>query len=475
MLETTWKSIAGFASSARPPRFASFLLILVAGIALYSQQPQEASSQTPEPAPQVAGSISVNSAVADTRIAERLTRILNATKWFRQVNVRVDQGLVFLDGQTDSEERKIWAGDLARNTEGVVAAVNQISVDEASAWDFTPAWSEMHRLGSQALKRSPLIGLSLLILILAWAMMLWVSRSARFVFHRWLDNLLLRRVVSRTIAVPVFLLGIYLALRVAGLTSLAATVLGGTGLIGLIIGIAFREIAENFLASLMISIQNPFAQGDLITVAGHQGFVQSVNTRATLLMTLDGNHVQVPNATIYKSTIINFTANPNSRFDFLVGIGYDDSIENAQAVARAVLERQEGLLADPEPWVIVETLGAATVNLRIYFWVNTARYNALKVRSAVIRGVKRAFVTAGISMPDESREVVFPNGVPVHMLEEKPPAPAVSEVLSNAEAVATASEVPPTEGDLTTEATDIEQQAQRARKPEGGTNLLKGD
>src|SRR5690606_37970753 len=132
-------------------------------------------------------------------------------------------------------------------------------------------------------------------------------------------------------------LGLYLVLKVSGLTRLAVTVLGGTGLMGLVLGFAFRDIAENFLASILISMQNPFASGDLIEVAGHTGFVQSVNTRSTLLITLEGNHVQIPNATIYKETITNFTAIPNARFDFLVGIGYDDSLTLAQSVALQVL------------------------------------------------------------------------------------------------------------------------------------------
>ncbi|MDZ7637452.1 MAG: mechanosensitive ion channel family protein [Bryobacterales bacterium] len=453
------------------------LVCLALSNALMAQEPPAPQQAPPESASQVAETVSVDPGVTDARIAERLTRIIEATKWFREVNVRVDQGLVFLEGRTDTENHKIWAGDLARNTQGVVAAVNRISVNETSTWDLSPAWTELQSLGSEAMKKSPLIILGLLILLLTWSAMMWASRSARFVLHRWLENQLLRRVASRVIAVPILLLGAYLALRVAGLTSLAVTVLGGTGLIGLVIGIAFREIAENFLASVMISIQNPFAQGDLIAVAGHKGFVQSVNTRSTLLMTLDGNHVQIPNATIYKETIVNFTANPNTRFDFLVGIGYDDSIEEAQAVSRAVLAKQEGLVKDLEPWVLVETLGAATVNIRVYFWVDTASFNGLKVRSAVIRGVKKAFVAAGISMPDESREVVFPSGVPVRMISGESEA-AAREVKAPAASKQEVIQLPvgtrgTTEGDLSTEATDIKQQAQRARKPEGGPNLLK--
>ncbi|MEZ5361253.1 MAG: mechanosensitive ion channel family protein [Bryobacterales bacterium] len=420
-----------------------------------------------EPAASTPAEVAVEPSVSDDRIAARLERILGATNWFSSASVRVDQGVAFLEGVADSEEHQQWAGELAQKTQGVVAVVNSMTVKETSPWDLTPAWMEMQDLASQAIKRSPLILLGLLALVLTWIATSWAVRSARTVLAQRLQNQLLRTVASRVAAVPILLMGFYVALRIAGLTSLAVTVLGGTGLIGLLIGVAFRDIAENFLASLMISVQNPFATGDLISVAGHQGLVQSVNTRSTLLMTLEGNHVQIPNATIYKETITNFTANPNTRFDFSVGIGYDDSIEKAQQLAREALAKQEGVVADPESWVVVEALGAATINLRIYFWVNTAKFNGLKVRSAVIRSVKRAYVQAGITMPDEAREVVFPSGVPVHMVTDTPgpqPQPQVS--------AAPPADAHEAEGSLASETEEIAEQAQRARAPEGGPNLL---
>jgi len=81
------------------------------------------------------------------------------------------------------------------------------------------------------------------------------------------------------------------------MTQVALTLAGGTGLLGLALGIAFREITENFLASIYLSIQKPFEVGDLVEVTGLLGYVQRVTARTTILMTLDGNHVQIPNAT----------------------------------------------------------------------------------------------------------------------------------------------------------------------------------
>jgi len=81
-----------------------------------------------------------------------------------------------------------------------------------------------------------------------------------------------------------------------------------------------------------------------------------------------------------------------------------------------VLADHPAVLKEPEPWVLADSLGASTVNLKVYFWLNGRETRWLKVRSAVIRLVRRANQEQGISMPDEAREVVFPKGVPVTVL-----------------------------------------------------------
>lgn len=276
----------------------------------------------------------------------------------------------------------------------------------------------------------------------------------------------------------VLLTGLYIVLRISGLTQLALTIVGGTGLIGLAVGIAFRDITENYLASIFLSTQRPFQTGDLVEIAGITGYVQQLNVRTTVLMTLDGTLSQLPNATVYKSAIRNFTTNPNRREDFVVGIGYDDRIDEAQEVARRVLAGHPAVLKDPEPWVLAEELGKATVNLRIYFWLDGREHSWLKVRSSVIRLVKRSFQDHGISMPDEAREVIFPQGVPMTMVSEPAPA-ARRETIAPAqpersnpppEAVATAAE-----GGLSSEASTLDEQARQARPSDTAENLLRGD
>lgn len=447
-----------------------------------AQEPGRNAGATPAPAPDneavtlAPAKVDVTPVARDEEIRQRLQRVLEATDWFAKPGVRVEEGVVFLEGRAASAELKKWAGDLARNTQGVVAVVNQMDLPESSIWDLTPARNSLSSLWRDFMRSLPLLVFGLIILGISAGAALLATRRARSLLRSRIQARLLRNVVAGGIGISVFLLGTYIVLRVSGLTQLALTVVGGTGLVGLALSIAFREITENFLASIFLSVQRPFETGDLVEVSGVTGYVQQLNVRTTILMSLDGNLVQIPNATVYKSNLRNFTTNANRRDDFIVGIGYDDSINEAQEIARQVLTDHPAVLKDPEPSVLAESLGKATVNLRVYFWINGREHSWLKVRSSLIRLVKRAYQKHGISMPDEAREVVFPRGVPITMLDgiptgardtrpgaRLPAEPPPREI----DAVSTRAE-----GGLSSEAGMLEEQARQSQPLQEAENLL---
>ncbi len=435
--------------------------------------------------------VDVQPVARDEEIAERVVTIMRATEWFRNPSVTVRDGVVFLDGQTLDEEYRTWAGNLARNTQDAVAVVNRIEIIQRSPWDFTPALVELRRIGRESLQILPLILFGILILILAWSAMRYASRLADRLLRQRVTNNFLRNLATTAISIPVFLLGLYLVLQVSGLTRLAVTVLGGTGIAGLIVGIGFRDIMENFLATVLISTRNPFKTGDRIEVDGRLGIVQQVNSRTTVLMSLEGNHIQIPNAVVYKSTIRNFTANPKQRLEFTIGIGYEDNISAAQQTVIDVLTNHPAILQTPEPLVLVNGLGASTVNLRVLFWLDTSYHEEIKVRSSAIRLVKRALDDGGFTMPDEAREVIFPEGVPLRNLDatatdKRRELVSPTDDASRAEQQR-AEEQPPNrpqptatteplatqaEGGLASEDEQIKEQARTSRNPEEDTNLL---
>ncbi|MDP2271943.1 MAG: mechanosensitive ion channel family protein [Archangium sp.] len=410
----------------------------------------------------------VKPVAADEEISRRVSKVLVATGWYVDPQVRVQDGVVFLRGGARSVELKNWAGELARNTQDVAAVANQLEIVDPPMFDAEPVLDSLRSLWRDVLTALPFVGLALLVMGLSLAVGLLTTRVARRFLRDRIRARLLRNVVAGGVGALVFLSGLYVILRVSGLTQLALTVVGGTGLLGLVVGIAFRDITENFLASIFLSVQRPFETGDLVEVSAVTGYVQQLNLRVTILMTLEGNLVQIPNATVYKSNVRNFTANTNRREDFVVGIGYEQSISDAQATAMSVLLAHPAVLETPAPQVLVDDLGRATVNLRVYFWLNGREHSWLKVRSSVIRMVKRGFQQKGISMPDEAREVIFPKGLAITLGEEAASpktqeAPEADDEGSSRQA----------EAGLSSEAGTLERQAAKTTPLIDEENLLK--
>lgn len=242
-------------------------------------------------------------------------------------------------------------------------------------------------------------------LILALLVLLFASWSSRFIANRlhlirirsqnpYMSGLL--RTIVRT---AIMLIAVLIALDLIGLTSVVGAVLGSAGVVGLVLGFAFREIAENYIAGILLSVRRPFEPGDHVMIENREGKVISVNSRATVLMTMDGNHLQLPNSLVFKSVVLNYSKNPKRRFDFTMLIDGNQSIRESQALAMAAIAQIEGVLDDPAPsWVVVE-FGAAGIQLRFFGWVDQRETDLGKVRSEAIRRVKSAFADAGIEAP----------------------------------------------------------------------------
>lgn len=424
----------------------------------------------------------------DGKIADRLSSIYAASGWFTALKVRATDGIVIIDGTTSSAEYRDWASQVARRTEGVVAVVNRVWVDEPPALDRYSLSREIGELWAGFVRLLPLIAIGLLAVLICGLIARYLSRLLVIPVTRLTDSELLHNIGRKLIAVVIVMIGVIFFLRITGLTGVAVTLVSGTGILGLILGFAFRDIAENFLASILMSVQTPFRLGDVIEVQGHTGVVHKVTARGTVLVDFDGNHIQIANSTVYKSTLKNLSANPKMRLHFVIGIGYDASVTKAQDVAMGVLREHPAILDDPEPLVLVDQLGPSTINLKVYFWIDTHTHSTLKVKSAAMRQVLRAVEQAGISLPDEAREIIFPDGVPVHML------PNPSDVASDSEA--SPSEMPriadrasnkadlktieadltdpasQAEGDLTSDVEEIKSQAAAAREVEEGRDIL---
>jgi small conductance mechanosensitive channel len=172
-----------------------------------------------------------------------------------------------------------------------------------------------------------------------------------------------------------------------------------------IIAFAMQDTLGNLAAGLMIMINRPFDEGDYVTVAGVGGTVKNVSVVSTTVTTPDNQVIVIPNSKVWGDVITNVTASDTRRVDLTFGIGYDDSIEEAQHVLEEVVSNHPSVLADPAPVIRVNALNESSVDFVVRPWVKAADY--WDVYWDLTRRVKEAFDARGISIPFPQTEMTI--------------------------------------------------------------------
>lgn len=340
----------------------------------------------------------------DLQIKKRLTQIYSELEGLKELQVSVSNGVVTLKGNVDSKAAEQKALDFSRNIQGVIEVQNQLTLTHDVTKRLNTLQVTLKNSIEQLITETPIFLLALVVFCLFWAVGSWLSKQ-QSLFRKIAVNYFIADLLGKLVHLLFTLLGIVLALSLLDATALLGTILGAAGILGLAISFAVRDTVENFIASLLLSIRNPFEVNDAVDIEGFQGSVVRLTSRATILMSFDGNHVRIPNSTVFKAVITNYTRHPNRRFEFDLKIGYAENIGYAQELILRVLTEMQGILAEPKPQVIVNEIGNSNIVLRIYAWINQTEYDFLKVRSETIKKVKECLDQAQISVPNSTFDV----------------------------------------------------------------------
>lgn len=258
---------------------------------------------------------------------------------------------------------------------------------------------------AELVAKLPLLLVALLIVAFAAWLGGFVSRRLHLLRLRT-DNPYMNGLIRNVLRALITLFGVLLALDLLNATALVTAVLGSAGVVGLVLGFAFKDIAENYVAGILLSLRQPFSPGDHVVIDGNEGKVVALHSRATVLMTLDGNELRLPNALVFKAIVLNYSRNPKRRFDFSVAIDGSQSIRVSHALAIEQVRQVEGVLSDPGPSWSVQEFTTAGIVLRFFGWVDQRESDLGKVRSEAIRLVKAEFARAGIEAPRTTYHVL---------------------------------------------------------------------
>lgn len=244
----------------------------------------------------------------------------------------------------------------------------------------------------------------------------------KLIFQRSIDKFAERTDVEahytkpfkKIVSVVVYIAAILMILSIFGLRGSLTSLLAGAGFLGIIVGMATKDVLSGVISGMVLYIDRPFKIGDWVEVNGEQGIVQDLSLQTTRIRNFSGELVTIPNSKITSSTVINKTAEPNSRLDIGIGVDYDTDMNEALILCKEVLEAQPEVLDDPEPSIVIEEFADSSINLLIRFWVNR---QDLKERGIGLPGMKSDLRKKLLEkFRAEGVEIPFPH---VEIIEEK--------------------------------------------------------
>ncbi len=356
------------------------------------------------------GTIAVeDSASQDAAIAVRIRDILNELAGFDGVTVSVTSGIVTLRGTTVDTATADRLNELVGRVEGVVAIENQVTETTDVVARLNPAVERFQARISQALALLPLVAVAVVAFVLVLTLGLLLAR-ARYPWDRIAPNAFIANIYRQVVRILFFVAGVVIALDILGATALLGTILGAAGIVGLAIGFAVRDTVENFIASIMLSIRQPFRPNDVVEIQGDIGRVIRLTSRATIILSFDGNHIRIPNSTVFKSRIVNYSTNHERRFSFEIGVSSDADLADVRRMTEETVSDLPFVLTEPAPMSWIERIGDGAIFLTVTGWIDQEATSLVRAKGEALRLVKARIEGAGIEVPDTTYRVQLLGG-----------------------------------------------------------------
>lgn len=248
------------------------------------------------------------------------------------------------------------------------------------------------------------LGITLLFLILGFILSNFFQRKIKKSLSKKSPNHLTANFTSQIVGFLLKTIVIFTTLYLLGLNAFTNKLLAGAGLLTFVIGFALKDIGENFLSGIILAFKSPFRLDDLIEVNGIIGHVKDISIRETMVKTPDGKDVFLPNSIILKSPLYNYTIDGFLRYEFTIGIAYENNPTEAIKIILETVSQEEGVLkGERSPAITINDLATNSININVKFWVDTFQSTRRSIhnsiRSKVMNDVVVALLNQGFSLP----------------------------------------------------------------------------
>ena len=224
--------------------------------------------------------------------------------------------------------------------------------------------------------------------------------GSRTIKSRSLQLLLLK--VSR---ISVWTIGILLACVLAFPSFELADIIATLGVGSVAIGFAFQDIFKNFLAGIILLVEEPFRIGDEIVIGDYEGKVENISIRTTKIRTYSGERVLLPNSNVFTDAVKVATAYSSRRTDLAVGVDYNTPLSKAMTILEKTIASISGVLEDPRPETEIVNFNDSSIDFIVRYWTAPQKKQLRNVQTRAMIEIKQALDKAEIGIPYPIRTV----------------------------------------------------------------------
>lgn len=256
------------------------------------------------------------------------------------------------------------------------------------------------------------VAITLLFLIKAGvflAVLLLLSRGLQtIVLQRGLSRLRIAEAqkfaLSRFVTYFFFLIGLFVGLQSLGVNLSSLVVVGGA--IGVGVGLGLQNVVSNFVAGLILLIEQPIRIGDRVEVKDTMGDVIRIAARSTWIRTNDNIVIVVPNSDFISNATINWTGNdPRVRVAVPLGVGYGSDPEQVRDLLLQAAAENHNVIKDPVPDVIFVAYGDNSLNFSLRVWTVDHTHTPQILQSELYFAIFRLFKEHGVELPFPQRDL----------------------------------------------------------------------
>lgn len=270
---------------------------------------------------------------------------------------------------------------------------------------FTEIQESLLELLGQTITAIPGLGIALAVLFSTRVVAKLVKRGTDQLTQSAIKSPSLRMLTIQTAYVATLSAGTLAACVIAFPDLRLGDIIGFLGLGSVAIGFAFQDIFKNFLAGILLLLQEPFQIGDQILVGKFEGTVEEISIRSTQIRTYKGERVVVPNAIVFTSPVEVRTAFAQRRTDLEIGLDYNTPLAAAREVLLEATQAVEGVLSQPPVEVDLVGFGSSSINFVVRYWTFPEIAQVRRTKSLVIIALKAACDRANYHIPYPIRTV----------------------------------------------------------------------